>query len=140
MVYFYRSISMTMHLAHPALTMGGKRKGKQKFRNAEEARKARELEASWTELKKKWGMEEHERKRKRALEAPVYQTPKPLYRGAQDPKIPSLNGGVDSAAAIKKTAPVYTGTKILGIGTMHKSNAVPIFSDDDAKAISSMRR
>ncbi len=35
---------------------------------------------------------------------------------------------------------VYTGTKILGIGTMHKSNAVPIFSDDEAKEISSMRR
>ena len=33
---------MTMHLAHPSLTMGGKRKGKQKFRNADEARKARD--------------------------------------------------------------------------------------------------
>lgn len=131
---------MTMHLAHPSLSYTGKRKGKPKFRNAEEARKARELDASWKELQKKWGVEEHERKRKRAMEAPVYSTPKPHYRGAQDPKIPSLNGGVDSAAAVKKSAPVYTGTKIIGIGTMHKSNAVPIFSDDDAKAISSMRR
>jgi hypothetical protein len=51
-----------------------------------------------------------------------------------------LNNGVDTAAAVKRDAPVYTGTKIIGIGTMHKSNAVPIFSDDDAKAISSMRR
>jgi hypothetical protein len=39
-----------------------------------------------------------------------------------------------------KDAPVYTGTKVLGIGTMHKSNAVPIFSDDEAKDISTMRR
>lgn len=39
-----------------------------------------------------------------------------------------------------KPSPVYTGTKILGIGTMHKSNAVPIFSDNEAKEISSMRR
>jgi len=39
-----------------------------------------------------------------------------------------------------KPAPVYTGSKIIGIGTMHKSNAVPIFSDDEAKDISSMRR
>ncbi len=39
-----------------------------------------------------------------------------------------------------KPSPTYTGTKILGIGTMHKSNAVPIFSDDEAKEISSMRR
>jgi hypothetical protein len=34
----------------------------------------------------------------------------------------------------------YTGTKVKGIGTMHKSNAVPVFSDDEAKDISSMRR
>jgi len=39
-----------------------------------------------------------------------------------------------------KPSPTYTGTKIIGIGTMHKSNAVPIFSDDEAKEISSMRR
>ena len=36
---------MTMHLAHPALTLSGKRRGKHKFRNADEARKARELES-----------------------------------------------------------------------------------------------
>jgi hypothetical protein len=27
-----------------------------------------------------------------------------------------------------------------GIGTMHKSNAVPVFTDTEAKEISSMRR
>ena len=131
---------MTMHLMHPSFSMTGKKKGKQKFRNAEEARKSRELDASWKELQKKWGVEEHERKRKSALAAPVYSAPKPFYRGAEEPKIPSLNGGRDMAPAVKREAPVYTGTKIIGIGTMHKSNAVPIFSDDDAKAISSMRR
>jgi hypothetical protein len=36
--------------------------------------------------------------------------------------------------------PRYTGTKIKGIGTMHKSNAVPVFSDEEAKDIASMRR
>lgn len=39
-----------------------------------------------------------------------------------------------------KQTPTYTGTKIIGIGTMHKSNAVPIFSDEEAKDISKMRR
>jgi len=39
-----------------------------------------------------------------------------------------------------KPSPVYTGTKVLGIGTMHKSNAVPIFSDEEAIDISKMRR
>lgn len=39
-----------------------------------------------------------------------------------------------------KPSPVYTGTKVKGIGTMHKSNAVPIFTDDEAIEISRMRR
>ena len=35
---------------------------------------------------------------------------------------------------------VYTGTEIIGIGQMHKSNAVPIRRKQDAKDIASMRR
>lgn len=42
------------------------------------------------------------------------------------------------------TAPVnstkYTGTRMLGIGQLHKSNAVPVFSQDEAVDISRMRR
>jgi hypothetical protein len=34
----------------------------------------------------------------------------------------------------------YTGVSIIGIGTMHKSNAVPIFSQEQAEDISKMRR
>jgi hypothetical protein len=34
----------------------------------------------------------------------------------------------------------YTGTKVKGIATMHKSNGVPIFSDQEALDISKMRR
>ena len=82
---------MTMHLAHPALTMSGKRKGKHKFRNADEARKARELESSWADLKKKWGVEEEERKRKRAMSAPVWKPEQKSYRGQKDRKSTRLN-------------------------------------------------
>ena len=39
-----------------------------------------------------------------------------------------------------KPAPTYTGTKVIGIGTMHKSNMVPIFNDEEAVDISKMRR
>ncbi len=42
------------------------------------------------------------------------------------------------------TAPVkagqYTGTKMLGISTMHKSNSVPIFSQEEAIDVAKMRR
>jgi hypothetical protein len=63
-----------------------------------------------------------------------------IYRRDTGPRIPSLNGGKDMTPAVKAPDKVYTGTKIIGIGTMHKSNAVPIFTDDEAKEISSMRR
>lgn len=35
---------------------------------------------------------------------------------------------------------VYTGNKILGIATMHKSNMVPIFNDEAAVEVAQMRR
>ena len=60
---------MTMHLAHPSLSMGGKRKGKIKFRNAGEARKYRELESDWHDLQKRWGVDQEIKKRKRAMAA-----------------------------------------------------------------------
>ena len=44
------------------------------------------------------------------------------------------------AACVKPADKKYTGSNILGIGTMHKSNAVPIFNNDEAKDIASMRR
>lgn len=129
---------MTMHLHHPALSMGGKRKGKVKFRNAEEARKARELEASWKELQKKWDIEQEDKKRKRAMSAePLnYKLSAPVGRSTTN-HIPSRVTEGGSTAAVHK---VYTGTKVLGIATMHKSNAVPIFSDEQAVDISRMRR
>ncbi len=128
-----------MHLEGPWLSTTGKKKGKQKFRNADEARKSRELDASWKELQKKWGLEAEERKRKQALSAPVLNSPKPYVRDT-GPRIPSLNGGLDSAPATKAAPKVYTGTKVKGIATMHKSNAVPVFSDEEAVDISKMRR
>jgi hypothetical protein len=132
---------MTMHLEGPWLSTTGKRKGKFKFRNADEARKARELEESWKALQKKWDIESQERKRKRAMSAPILpSTQAQPFRRDTGPRIPSLNGGKDMAPALKIPDKIYTGTKIIGIGTMHKSNAVPIFSDDEAKDVASMRR
>ena len=127
---------MTMHLEGPWLTTTGKRRGKQKFRNAEEARKARELEESWKALQKKWSMETEERKRRRAMTAEVYEPEIPFRRETE--KIASLP--FTAGPCLKPEQKVYTGSKIKGIGTMHKSNAVPIFSDEEAVEISQMRR
>lgn len=130
-----------MHLEGPWLSTTGKQKGKKKFRNAEEARKARELDESWKALQKKWGLEAEERKRKRAMSAPtMLPTQASPYRRDTGPYIPSLNGGKDMAPAVKAAPKIYTGTKVKGIATMHKSNAVPIFSDEEAVEVAKMRR
>jgi hypothetical protein len=59
--------------------------------------------------------------------------------GRETPRIASRDTGHLGAVSSKAT-PQYTGTKILGIGTMHKSNAVPIFNDEEAQDIARMRR
>ena len=131
---------MSMHLEGPWLSTTGKMKGKQKFASAEHARKARELDESWKELQKKWGIEAEEKKRTRALKAPSLS-------GHYSLKIPegrdttSHLKSVDTGGNATLSAPkVYTGTKVKGIATMHKSNAVPIFSDEEAVDIARMRR
>ena len=40
----------------------------------------------------------------------------------------------------KKENPVYTGTLVKGIATMHKSNAVPVINQQEAEDIAKMRR
>jgi len=129
-----------MHLEGPWLSTTGKRKGKQKFASAEHARKARELDESWKELQKKWAVEIEDKKRTRALSA------EPL-KGSYSLAIPEGRNttahikSVDTGGnALLKPNPVYTGTKVKGIATMHKSNAVPVFSDEEAIDISKMRR
>lgn len=130
---------MSMHLHHPSLSLTGKRKGKVKFRNAEEARKARELDDSWKQLQKQWGVEAEDKKRRRAMSAEPLSYNLTAPPGRNTAHIPSRNTG-ELGVTTYKPSPQYTGDKVKGIGTMHKSNAVPIFSDDEAKEISSMRR
>ena len=40
----------------------------------------------------------------------------------------------------KKENPRYTGSKVLGISTLHKSNLVPVFSKEEAIDVAKMRR
>ena len=129
-----------MHLVGPALSLNGKKKGKKKFRNAEEARKSRELDAEWEKLKSKWAVPVKEKRVSKVFE-PLhtggYKLSAPIGRETQ--RVKSLDTWHTGAVTVKQT-PQYTGTKVIGIGTMHKSNAVPIFSDEEAVEISKMRR
>lgn len=132
---------MSMHLLPPMYSTTGKKKGKKKFASAEHARKARELDESWKELQKKWGIEAENKKRARAMSAPSlsgnYSLSIPEGRNTTS-HLKSLNSGL--GVATLSPAKVYTGTMVKGIATMHKSNAVPVFSDEQAVDISRMRR
>ena len=131
---------MSMHLLPPMYSTTGKKKGKKKFASAEHARKARDLDESWKELQKKWGIEAEEKKRARALAAPSlsgnYSLKIPEGRNTTA-HLKSVNTGGNATLSPAK---IYTGTKVKGIATMHKSNAVPIFSDEEAVDIARMRR
>lgn len=129
---------MAFHLEGPWLSTTGKKKGKQKFRSAAEAQKARELKDSWDSLQKKWSVESKSKISKIPASTEAWAPPKPFHRGVNEPKIPSLP--FSGAPCTKTESKVYTGTMVKGIATMHKSNAVPVFNDEQAVEISSMRR
>lgn len=122
-----------MSLAHPALTTTGKRKGIKKYRTSDAARTARELEQSWKNLQKKWAPTNIQSK------TTMTKIPIPNYRGKNNPKPPSIDSGHRGAVATK-AIPQYTGTKLIGISQMHKSNMVPVFNNDHIVEIARMRR
>ena len=118
----------------------GKKKGKKKFASAEAKRKSEQLDKEWKELLKRQGLELEEKKRKRAMSAgsltSVYSLKIPEGRNTTA-HLKSVDTGGNATLAPAK---VYTGTMVKGIATMHKSNAVPIFSDEQAVDIARMRR
>lgn len=124
---------MSMHLHHPSLSLNGKKKGKQKFASAEQKRQHEQLAADWQQLKTQY--------------EPVKKTFNRSFTNSKMPKIsiprstdhiPSLNTGVGTA--VRAPDKVYTGTAVVGISTLHKSNGVPVFSKEEAIDISKMRR
>lgn len=67
----------------------------------------------------------------------VYSLTTPAGRQTTN-HIKSLNTGMIAATSAPRK--VYTGDKVLGIATLHKSNAVPVFNNEEAVDISKMRR
>jgi hypothetical protein len=135
---------MSMHLEGPWLSTTGKKKGKKKFASADHARKARELKEQWEANKTKWdamspGFSKGLGTVKVTKKISPVVTTGPVIDPRRDTRQYSsvdTGGGTATKAAPK----IYTGSKIVGIGTMHKSNMVPIFSNAEAEEISKMRR
>jgi hypothetical protein len=137
---------MTMHLEGPYLTTTryAKRPHK-KWASAEQKRRAEADAAAWTELEQRLarsapkfsGRPVSDPAMPRGALKPL--TLGPAYPPGREPQaIPSRDSGLGVAA--RRDAPVYTGDKIKGIGTLHKSNAVPVFTDEEAVDLAHMRR
>lgn len=107
-------------------------KKKQKFKSAEHKRAALEAERFQEEMYKKWGISDTKRK-------PSTKTYNPNYsHRSTDNRIGSV--GISGGSCSRKDSPKYTGTLVVGIAVMHKSNAVPVISQEQATEISTMRR
>jgi len=136
---------MTMHMEKAWLSTTGKKKGKQKFRTAEQANKARRNAESWQQLLEKYDAKVvvDKSKSNRKSNSKSVVTSGSDWRSRVDPSrltdhIPSVDTGRGVAA--KPADKVYTGDAMIGIGQLHKSNGIPVFRQEDAVDVSKMRR
>ena len=137
---------MTMHLEGPWMTTTKySKKPHKKWASSEAKQKAEREAREWQELQQSWDRlaprfsvrQEPARDMPRGAFQPLQS--RSIYPPGREPaNIPSKADTVRVAAAPE--AKVYTGTKIKGIGTLHKSNAVPIFTEEEAVDIAHMRR
>jgi hypothetical protein len=131
---------MAFHLEGPWLSTTGKKKGPRRWASAEAKKLSQQRQAEWDrkllqfdKLAPKFSTGPYNAPKKTLADI-MPRTPP----GRETAPVPSQDTGWVPCVKIHDQA--YTGTKVKGIGTMHKSNAVPIFSDDEAKDISKMRR
>ncbi len=136
---------MTMHLEKPHLTTT-------RYNRKKKALTDKEV----SDIRKQW--KQHNKLMKR-IRQPEMQMDFDQYvkyvRGKHTVKVQKTDKVKPFAESVKKVETVnpekwtvcikreenkYTGTYIKGIGVMHKSNAVPITSKEQAKEVSTMRR
>lgn len=152
---------MSMHIEGPWLTTTSTKKRNEKITKAKQA----ELESGWRDRNKRlkemglpketfeqyvdWvygrGTKTRSAKKEDGQKSSLAKNKRvhgvlPVHEKNEAPDVPKSLGSWITGPVASKPSPVYTGTKVKGIGTMHKSNAVPIFSDEEAIDISKMRR
>jgi hypothetical protein len=129
-----------MHLEGPWLSTTGKPRGPKKWASAEAKRTAQTRQAEWDRK-----LAEFERMAPKFSTGP-YNSPKKTISdymprtppGRETARIESQDTGWVPCVKVKDNE--YTGSAVLGISTLHKSNGVPVFSRQDAIDISKMRR
>lgn len=95
--------------------------------------KQRELAASWDKLLEKYDTKTVAKTSTRNLSSNNH-----IPDSRSTKHIPSRDSRIGLTS--KKPIPQYTGDAMIGIGQMHKSNAVPVFKQEDAKDLAQMRR
>ena len=110
-----------------------------KWSSADAKQRARELDASWNQLKAKYETQpkktlQSARISNKGLGHLVSFTPP---RG-NNTVIPSKDSGI--GIATKSEQKVYTGENVLGISLVHKSCLQPVFSKEQAEDFANMRR
>lgn len=121
---------MSMHMIRGVRVTGSKKKAKRKpgWQKAEAEHRA------WLI---KMGIDPDAKPKKKSFE-PYVPKQEPYRREVAT--YPSLSNKMDGYAP-KKESPKYTGDLIVGIATMHKSNAVPVMRNtSEAEDIAKMRR
>ena len=142
---------MTMHLVGPYMTTTNYKKRKQKKLTQ---KRLEELRVEWRQYNKRMRQQNCHSAQfdtledyiaytqgkpvvKKKHEFTTYVPSNPVRRTTQN--IPSAGTGV--GVATKRESPKYTGDLIVGIATMHKSNAVPVMrGTKQAEEIAKMRR
>lgn len=102
----------------------------------ENSKRNREAQANHEEWLQSQGLDTYTLKQK-SKKFSGYELPK--YES--DPSQPKTSDKIPVAGGKKSEPQSYSGErKLIGIGLMHKSNLVPIWDEEGAKEISTMRR
>ena len=136
---------MTMHLMGPQFTTTNTRKRKPKNKTKSQIQAEKDHE----KFLKRMGVHPEQREqRARSLTAErlaynelTGRLPGGGGSNPPGPTIPSGDNGIGYHPSMgKRKENVYTGTEIIGIATMHKSNAVPVRNKKSAEEVAKMRR
>lgn len=134
---------MTMHLLGPAYTTTSTRKRKQKVTTSSHTKMAMDW-LEYNKQMKKLGcktktFEEYVQYRRGNYKPKLRGTPMPDYKVDHSHR-EKYKSQAEVGVAFKKEPNTYTGTLIKGIATTHKSNLIPIISQEQAEDVARMRR
>ena len=126
---------MSMHLVGPYMTTTSYKKRKAKNKT----KKMLEAEAKHDKWLRKMNAHPEQIAESKKKNANVSILSVPDYRSSGN-SIPTSDV-IPGGSTGPKERLVYSGERrLLGVATMHKSNMVPVFSQEDAAEISKMRR